>query len=87
MTNSFLHELPDDMQRILGLNPQLQDAWNLLTSLAQNEWICWVSIVKKEATRNEHLERWQSDILAGKKRPCCWPGCPHRNEKAKKWFK
>lgn len=87
MTNSFLHEVPDDMQRMLHLNPQLQDAWNLLTSLAQNEWICWVTIVKKEATRNEHLERWQSDILTGKNRPCCWPGCPHRNEKTKKWFK
>jgi hypothetical protein len=26
------------------------------------------------------------DIRAGHKRPCCRPWCPHRNEKAKKWF-
>lgn len=29
----------------------------------------------------------EKDILKGKKTPCCWPGCPHRRESAKKWFK
>jgi hypothetical protein len=24
--------------------------------------------------------------LNGKKRPCCWPGCPHRRPSAQKWF-
>ena len=44
-------------------------------------------IVKKQETREKHLIRLQEDILNSKKRPCCWPGCPHRRESAKKWFK
>jgi len=25
--------------------------------------------------RKEHIERLKEDILNGKQRPCCWPGC------------
>jgi len=28
----------------------------------------------------------KEDLLSGKKCPCCWPGCPHRNPKAAKYF-
>ena len=42
---------------------------------------------KKQETKDKRLERLQEDILKGKKTPCCWPGCPHRRESAKKWFK
>jgi hypothetical protein len=42
--------------------------WNNLTPLARNEWICWVTIVKKSQTREEHLVRLEEDILKDKKR-------------------
>jgi hypothetical protein len=61
--------------------------WNKLTPLARNEWICWVTIVKKADTRKAHIVRMEEELLKGTKRPCCWPGCPHRSTKAKKWFK
>lgn len=67
-------------------NTPLRELWNGLTPLARNEWICYVTIVKKSETRAAHLERMQEDLPAGKKRPCCWPGCPHRRPKAAKWF-
>ncbi len=82
-----LHEIPSDITEILLKNAQLLEKWNQLTPLARNEWICWVTIVKKAETRLEHLERLQNDLLEGKRRPCCWPGCPHRNAKAAKYFK
>ena len=66
---------------------QITRRWESLAPLARNEWICWVTIVKKEETRKEHLTRLKEDLLKGKRRPCCWPGCPHRRESAKKWFK
>jgi uncharacterized protein YdeI (YjbR/CyaY-like superfamily) len=69
------------------LNSQLADKRNALTPLARNERICRVTIVKKEETRKEHIARLCEDLLKGKKRPCCRPGCPHRRESAKKWFK
>lgn len=83
----FSHDVPDDLRDALNNNPDLLAKWDSLTPLARNEWICWVTIVKKQETREEHLARLQEDILKGKKRPCCWPGCPHRRESAKKWFK
>jgi len=84
---SALHETPDDMLLLLQTNSTLLDKWNALTPLARNEWICWVTIVKQKATREQHLIRMEQDLLSGTKRPCCWPGCPHRRESAKKWFK
>lgn len=81
------HEVPDDMRDLLDSKPKVLEKWNDLTPLARNEWICWVTIVKKDETRKKHLDRFVEDLLKGKRRPCCWPGCPHRRESAKKWFK
>lgn len=82
-----VHHVPDDLRKALLADTGLLEKWNKLTPLARNEWICWMTIVKQETTRKEHLKRLHEDITAGKKRPCCWPGCPHRNPNAKKWFK
>ncbi len=84
---NFLHEMPKDLEKVLNSNPKVLEKWNSLTHLARNEWICWVTIVKLDKTRTEHLRRLSEELLEGKKRPCCWPGCPHRRESAKKWFK
>ncbi|NCP67491.1 YdeI/OmpD-associated family protein [bacterium] len=82
-----VHEIPQDIKDVLVSNADVLEKWNAITPLARNEWICWTTIVKKAETRAEHIERLQEDLLAGKKRPCCWPGCPHRRESAKKYFK
>ena len=81
-----LHKIPKDLHDLLTSKPELHTRWEALTPLAQNEWICWLTIVKKAETRAEHLIRLEEDIMNGKKRPCCWPGCPHRRESAAKWF-
>jgi uncharacterized protein YdeI (YjbR/CyaY-like superfamily) len=82
-----VHDIPDDLRKLLLSNDSLLEKWNNLTNLARNEWICYVTIVKKPETRANHLTRLSEEILQGEKRPCCWPGCPHRRESAKKWFK
>lgn len=87
IATGVVHEVPDDIEKQLLANNELLEKWNNLTPLARNEWICRVTIVKKEETRKEHIVRLAQEILEGKKRPCCWPGCPHRRESAKKWFK
>lgn len=84
--SDFFHQTPADLQAILQTNSELLAKWNSLTSIARNEWICWLTIVKKSETRQQHLKRLSEEILAGEHRPCCWPGCPHRNPKAAKWF-
>ena len=82
-----VHEVPADLKKVLASDKKVLAKWEGLTQLAQNEWICWTTIVKKAETRKEHIERLRSDLLKGKRRPCCWPGCPHRRPNAKKWFK
>lgn len=84
---SALHEIPDDLKDTLNSHLDVLEKWNNLTDLARNEWICWITIVKKEETRHEHIQRLCSDLLKWKKRPCCWPGCPHRRPSAQKYFK
>ena len=49
-----LHELPSDLQEMLLLSPEITEKWNTLTPLARNEWICRVTIVKKDETRGKH---------------------------------
>lgn len=72
------HQVPPDLREMLSSVPAVLDAWNGLTPLARNEWICWIISVKKPETRRHHLERTREDLLKGKRRPCCWPGCKHR---------
>ncbi|HWY64887.1 MAG TPA: YdeI/OmpD-associated family protein [Rhizomicrobium sp.] len=81
-----VHDLPDDLRKALRSDTKALAAWEDITPLARNEWICWVTIVKREETRKEHVERLVTQLKEGMRRPCCWPGCPHRNQKAKKWF-
>lgn len=85
--NGVLHEVPHDMQQALTSNAHILETWNKLTAIQRNEWICWITIVKKSETRTEHINRMIEDLHEGKRKPCCWPGCPHRRPNAQKWFK
>jgi uncharacterized protein YdeI (YjbR/CyaY-like superfamily) len=73
-----VHALPADLRAALGSSPKALEKWEDLTPLARNEWICWTTIVKKPETRREHVARVRSQLIEGDRRPCCWPGCPHR---------
>ena len=86
-STDFRHEMPDDLRAVLESSTELEAKWNGLTDLARNEWICWMTSVKKQETRDQHLARLRTDVLGGKRRPCCWPGCPHRRTSAQKYFK
>ena len=73
-----VHDVPDDLSMALVSDPAALEKWNPLTALARNEWICWTFSEKKEQTRLNHITRVCSEMKEGKRRPCCWPGCPHR---------
>ena len=87
IAEAVVHEVPADVKKALIAKPDVLAKWNSLTPLSRNEWVCWITIVKKAETRAEHIERLCTDLLEGKRRPCCWAGCPHRRPNAKKWFK
>ncbi len=73
-----VHALPPDLHSALAANPRALDAWNDITALARNEFICWVEDAKRQATRERRIRRTQEELEEGQRRPCCWPGCGHR---------
>jgi len=81
-----IHIVPEDLRDALISSPESLEKWNGLTPLARNEWICWTTIVKKEETRKEHIRRVCAELIGGKRRPCCWAGCPHHRPNARKWY-
>ncbi len=72
------HDLPADLGHALELDPEARATWEDITPLARNEWICWVESAKKQETRRKRIDWGCSSLREGKRRPCCWPGCPHR---------
>ena len=86
IAEGILHEVPADMRKVLSSDSGLLARWNCLTPIQRNEWICWITIVKKQETRIDHIDRMIAEIKEGKRQPCCWPGCPHRRPKAAKYF-
>ncbi|MEK7632605.1 MAG: YdeI/OmpD-associated family protein [Patescibacteria group bacterium] len=76
-----VHSLPTDIRNALVKHSAARTAWETLTPLARNEWICWVTFVKQDNTRKEHIQRLVCDLKNGKRRPCCWIGCIHRTDK------
>jgi len=81
LAGGTVHELPTDLHQALVAAPAAQAAWQSLTPLARNEWICWSITVKQAATRKNHIERTIAELQTGKRRPCCWIGCIHRPDK------
>ena len=73
-----VHELPADLREVLIANPTALGAWKDITPLARNEFICWVEDAKQQATRERRIRRTREELEDGQRRPCCWPGCKHR---------
>jgi len=69
------------MKDALEASKAAKALWQGLTPLARNEWICWVTSVKKAETRKDHIKRLVFELREGKRRPCCWIGCIHRTDK------
>jgi hypothetical protein len=78
-----VHELPEDLRKALVANPVALAAWKDITPLARNEFICWVEDAKQQVTRERRIRRTQEELQEGQRRPCCWPGCSHRERTGK----
>jgi uncharacterized protein YdeI (YjbR/CyaY-like superfamily) len=78
-----VHPLPPDLRKALRANPTALAAWNDITVLARNEFICWVEDAKQQATRERRIRRTNEELEEGQRRPCCWPGCKHRERTGK----
>lgn len=82
ISDGTVHKLPADLRKALAKDNKALQAWEDITPLARNEWICWTITVKQQKTRDEHVGRVVSELKDGMRRPCCWLGCIHRPDKA-----
>jgi uncharacterized protein YdeI (YjbR/CyaY-like superfamily) len=78
ISSGTVHKVPADLRKVLTADLAALAAWEDITALARNEWICWTISVKKPETRRQHVERVRTELKEGMRRPCCWPGCAHR---------
>jgi hypothetical protein len=78
ISGGVVHDLPEDLKKALPSDAKALETWEDITPLARNEWICWIESAKKAETRTRRIEWGCSSLKEGKRRPCCWPGCPHR---------
>jgi len=81
ISSGVVHKVPADLREALTSDAKALAAWEDLTPLARNEWICWVISVRKSETRKQHVERVPTELKEGMRRPCCWYGCIHRTDK------
>ena len=78
LAGGTIHTLPADFRKAIQANAAVKSLWADITPLARNEWICWVTSAKKEETRQHRIEVGIDKMRGGMRRPCCWPGCKHR---------
>jgi uncharacterized protein YdeI (YjbR/CyaY-like superfamily) len=83
LPGGVVHALPDDLVQELRSSPTALDAWKDITPLARNEFICWVEDAKQQKTRQRRIRRTKEELEEGMRRPCCWPGCKHRERNGK----
>lgn len=83
ISGGTVHKLPVDLKKALLADNTALAAWENITVLARNEWICWVESAKLIETRSRRVMRAHTELAEGKRRPCCWPGCIHRQKNGK----
>lgn len=83
LLDGTIHKMPADVRKVLKTDLKALTAWNDITPLARNEWLCWVEGAKLIDTRKRRVQRVQTELAEGVRRPCCWPGCIHREKNSK----
>lgn len=73
--------VPADLKKALASDSGALAAWEDITQLARNEFLCWVENAKANETRERRVRRTVEELNEGKRRPCCWIGCIHRTDK------
>lgn len=76
--DGVVHKVPKDLRDIISSQVSVWKVWEDITPLARNEWLCWIESAKKTETRDRRIRIMRENLVAGKRRPCCWAGCGHR---------
>ena len=61
-STGVVHKVPTDLKKILTSDQAALAAWEDITPLARNEWICWVENAKQIETRNRRIQRTRTEL-------------------------
>ena len=64
--------LPADLRAALAAAPDAQAAWKATTTIAQVDWIHWITSAKQARTRTQRIANACDMLAAGKRRVCCF---------------
>lgn len=73
-------KIPDDIKKMILSSEKIEAQWRDITPLARNEFLCWITDAKLEKTRARRIQVAFDKLSRGERRPCCWPGCIHREK-------
>ena len=82
LSQGTVHTAAPDVIAALEADAGLRTLWQGLTPLGRNEFLCWMEDAKRPETRERRIGRTTEELREGARRPCCWPGCIHRTDKA-----
>ena len=67
LSSGVVHIIPKALRSALLALKGAHKAWEDITPIARNEWICWVISPKKEETRANHVTRAVEELRKGKR--------------------
>lgn len=56
VASGVVHDLPADLRKALTSSSVAIEAWENITPLARNEFICWVEDAKRPETRAKRID-------------------------------
>lgn len=68
--------MPDDLRAALDASPVASAKWNDLTPIARRDFTNWINEAKQAETRARRIARCCENLVAGKRRPCCYAVVP-----------
>jgi hypothetical protein len=66
--------VPMELRQALAAAPLAQTLWSLITPMARQNWILWISSAKQPETRRRRIKNACDMLASGKKRVCCFGG-------------
>lgn len=68
--------VPADLASALAAAPLAEAAWRDLTPIARRDFVSWIESATQPQTRSRRIERACENLVAGKRRPCCYAVVP-----------
>ena len=81
ISGGVVHELPADLKEALTTDVKALAAWEDITPLARNEWICWIESAKKPETRSRRIVGVVQVLRMGNDAPVVGRDAPTANSK------